>query len=251
MDGSAVGYISPLHNTNPNAINSGSPRSRYHQHTEGGDGSSQGTDRVSISSVGRNLSQTTGQDNNQATGLQNQESAEEANLTTAELTQLRQLKARDTEVRTHEQAHLTAAGQYAASGANFTFQLGPDGKRYAVGGEVQIDIGKESTPEATLQKMEVIARAALAPASPSSADRQIAAQAAIKAAQARQEIIKNERAEGGTGSEEIASPTREVSAAPEQENRSSGADTSAPVEGPSPATLKAVIDTYKSIQELV
>lgn len=113
---------------------------------------------------------------------------QKAALTEEELKQLSQLKSRDREVRTHEQAHLAVAGQYAGGGASYTYKRGPDGNSYAVGGEVPIDIGSESTPEATIQKMRTIRRAALAPADPSAADRQIAANASAKELQARQEI---------------------------------------------------------------
>ncbi len=105
-----------------------------------------------------------------------------------ELEQLQQLKRRDMEVRAHEQAHLSAAGPYAKGGASFTYQKGADGALYAIGGEVGVDVTEESTPEATITKMETIKRAALAPASPSGADKMIAAQADAKEAQARQEL---------------------------------------------------------------
>ena len=98
------------------------------------------------------------------------------------------LSARDREVRTHEQAHIAAGGQYIRSGASFTYQRGPDGKIYAVGGEVSIDVGVERTPEETLAKMQTVRRAALAPADPSGTDRQVAAQATARMNQARQEI---------------------------------------------------------------
>lgn len=117
-----------------------------------------------------------------------------------------QLKQRDMEVRSHEQAHLANAGQYVAGSAQYTYQKGPDGKRYAVGGEVPIDISKESTPEATIQKMQTVRKAALAPASPSSADRQIAATATQKEAQARQEMQK------ASADESTAGPSRESDA---------------------------------------
>jgi hypothetical protein len=101
---------------------------------------------------------------------------------------VRELKQRDREVKSHEQAHLATAGQYARGGASYTYQQGPDGRRYAVGGEVPIDVGKEKTPEETIQKMRTVRSAALAPASPSPADRSIAATASANEAQARQEM---------------------------------------------------------------
>ncbi len=106
------------------------------------------------------------------------------------LSQLQQLKLRDVEVRTHEQAHLSAAGQYARGGASYTYRKGPDGGSYAVAGKVNIDVTKESSPEATIPKMQTIKRAALAPANPSGADRRIASQANVKEAQARQELLQ-------------------------------------------------------------
>ncbi len=115
----------------------------------------------------------------------------EENLDSQELLKIQKLKRRDSEVRAHEQAHLSSAGQFASGGASFVYQRGPDGNNYAVGGEVSIDIGKESSPEATISKMNTIRRAALAPANPSAADRQIAAQASILEAQARVEIQQN------------------------------------------------------------
>ncbi len=101
---------------------------------------------------------------------------------------LRELQTRDREVRSHEQAHLAAAGRYARGGPSYTYQQGPDGRRYAVGGEVGIDTGKEKTPEETIVKMQTVRRAAMAPTSPSAADRAIAATATATEAQARQEL---------------------------------------------------------------
>lgn len=109
-------------------------------------------------------------------------------MSAEELKQIQELQRRDAKVRAHEQAHKAAAGQYAAGAPSFTFQVGPNGKRYAVGGEVPISVSKEATPEETLQKMQVVSKAALAPLNPSPADRRIAAQAAVIAAQARREI---------------------------------------------------------------
>ncbi|BBP45139.1 hypothetical protein THMIRHAS_05120 [Thiosulfatimonas sediminis] len=102
-----------------------------------------------------------------------------------------QLKARDREVRVHEQAHLSAAGQYATSGASFSYQTGPDGKRYAVGGEVGIDTSPiANDPEATLQKAMVVQSAALAPAQPSTQDLRVASAAAQMMTEARAQIAE-------------------------------------------------------------
>ncbi|KAB2891668.1 MAG: hypothetical protein F9K32_03230 [Desulfobulbaceae bacterium] len=117
------------------------------------------------------------------------------NLTEEEVKQLQQLKNRDREVRSHEQAHLSVAGSYARGGASYTYQKGPDGNRYATGGEVPIDVSEEPSAEATIQKMRVIRRAALAPAEPSPADRQIAANALAKEGAAKQELAAEQQSE--------------------------------------------------------
>lgn len=116
----------------------------------------------------------------------------ETELTDEEQKQVEQLKQRDREVRQHEQAHLAAAGGNAIGGPTFEYQTGPDGKRYAVGGEVQIDTSPvEGDPEATIAKMQQIRAAALAPANPSAQDRQVAAQAAAEARDARAELARS------------------------------------------------------------
>ena len=102
---------------------------------------------------------------------------------------LKELRARDAEVRAHEQAHLAAAGPYANGAPKYEYQTGPDGKQYAVGGEVSIDTSPvPGDPEATARKAQAIKRAALAPRDPSPQDVKVAGQAAQLEAQARQEI---------------------------------------------------------------
>ncbi len=106
-----------------------------------------------------------------------------------------ELVARDREVRSHEQAHAAAGGQYAGS-PTYSFVKGPDGLNYAVGGEVSIDTAPVSgDPEATLRKAQVIRAAASAPAEPSPQDRRVAAQAASMEADARVELANKDTTE--------------------------------------------------------
>lgn len=105
---------------------------------------------------------------------------------------VQKLKDRDREVRAHEQAHLSAAGGIAVSGAHFQFVTGPDGQRYATGGDVSIDTSPVANdPEATMRKAETIRRAALAPAQPSSQDFSVAGKAAQMANEAKIEQFRN------------------------------------------------------------
>jgi hypothetical protein len=112
-------------------------------------------------------------------------------LSAKEKRQQEKLQARDREVRAHEAAHQAAAGGLARGGASYRYEIGPDGKRYAVGGEVSIDTSDvPDDPQATLRKADAIRAAALAPAQPSSQDLAVAAQATQMAMEARVELAK-------------------------------------------------------------
>lgn len=101
---------------------------------------------------------------------------------------IEELSSRDREVRAHEQAHAAVGGQFAGA-PSYEFERGPDGVSYAVGGEVSIDSGRASTPEATLLKAQTVRRSALAPANPSPQDRSVAARATRLESAARSEIL--------------------------------------------------------------
>jgi hypothetical protein len=122
--------------------------------------------------------------------------------------QLAQLKSRDSAVRSHEAAHVAAGGRYITGGASYSYQRGPDGVQYAVGGEVGIDTSPvPGKPEETAQKMRIVRAAALAPSEPSGPDLAVAAAAAqaeaealAEMAQARAEAASARyRAEAGAG----------------------------------------------------
>lgn len=116
-------------------------------------------------------------------------------LNEAELAMVRELKQRDRQVRQHEMAHMAASGGLAQGGPTYTYQRGPDGQNYAVGGRVHLDISPGKTPEETLQKAQTIQAAAMAPADPSGQDRAIAAKASQMAMQARTELNQQETTE--------------------------------------------------------
>ncbi len=122
--------------------------------------------------------------------------AEKSELSESEQRAVREFKKIDRAVRAHEQAHVHSGGGVVTGGPSYEYQMGPDGRQYAVGGEVNIDSTEvPGNPEATLEKMEQVRRAALAPADPSDQDQRIAAQAASKAAKARMEIQQRKQAE--------------------------------------------------------
>lgn len=107
-------------------------------------------------------------------------------LDSQEQAMVQQLELRDQEVRAHELAHKSAGGGLT-SAATFTYQQGPDGKQYAIGGEVQIQISPGNTPEETIRRAKQVLSAATAPANPSAADLRAAGMASRMEQEARAE----------------------------------------------------------------
>jgi hypothetical protein len=118
-----------------------------------------------------------------------------AELTPEALAVVNELRTRDREVRSHEQAHISAGGAYIRGGASYQYQRGPDNKSYAVGGEVGIDTAPvRDDPGATVTKMQAVRAAALAPNDPSAQDRAVAAAAARHESMARADLSEEEKA---------------------------------------------------------
>lgn len=123
-------------------------------------------------------------------------------LTEEEQQKVKEMKERHEEVRVHENAHKSAGGQYAAA-PTYTYETGPDGKRYITDGEVSIDIGEEKDPQATIEKMQIVKRAAMAPAEPSGQDRKVYQEANQKEAAARQELAEDKKEEAKEKQEKV------------------------------------------------
>jgi hypothetical protein len=117
-------------------------------------------------------------------------------LSEDERSEVEKLKVTDRKVRQHEQAHVAAGGDLVTSGPSYEYTTGPDGQRYAVAGEVGIEVSPGRTPEETIRRAARIRAAALAPADPSPQDRNVAAQAARMQMQAVLEIAM-QRSEAG------------------------------------------------------
>ncbi|MBF0377111.1 MAG: SprA-related family protein [Desulfamplus sp.] len=146
---------------------------------------SQSPKELQEANQGSESSQSKDKNKNQSSNQYN-----EADFSDSELALLKELKKSDIEVRTHEMAHIAAGGQYVTSGARLEYQKGPDGVSYAVAGEVSIDTSPiAGDPQATVEKMRQVQRAALAPASPSNQDIKVAANAGALASKAMSEMI--------------------------------------------------------------
>ncbi len=100
-----------------------------------------------------------------------------------------QLKQIEQKVIAHEQAHKAAGGELAGP-IHYRYTVGPDGKRYIVGGEVPIKIHKGKTPEETIKIAQQVRAAALAPADPSPQDLMVAQKATVLEMQARVELLQ-------------------------------------------------------------
>jgi hypothetical protein len=112
-----------------------------------------------------------------------------ADMSSSEKKEIQVLQQRDREVRAHETAHAAAGGSVTGS-PSYTFEVGPDGKKYAVEGEVSVDLSTvPGDPRATIVKMQKVYNAALAPANPSIQDSRVANTAAQIIAQAQSELL--------------------------------------------------------------
>jgi len=86
-------------------------------------------------------------------------------------------------------AHKSVGGAFAGE-PHYTTKKGPDGKDYAIAGEVPIKIEKGKTPQETIKNMQQVKAAALAPPDPSPQDLKVAQTADMIAAKAKAELNK-------------------------------------------------------------
>lgn len=160
--------------------------------SEASAGQSSGAQGGGLTTESSAASQTTPSSDDPRSAFRDSREKQQALETQAEI---RELAARDREVRQHEQAHAALGGRYAGA-PQYDFVRGPDGVSYAVSGEVPIDTSRiPNDPQATIEKAQQIRRAAYAPAEPSDTDRRVAAEAAQMEAQARAELRQMEAQE--------------------------------------------------------
>ena len=127
---------------------------------------------------------------------------------------VQELAQTDQKVRAHEAAHQAAASSLGGA-VSFSYATGPDGRSYAVGGEVPVDMSSGRTPEETLSKAEQIRAAALAPADPSPQDLSVAAQASQMEASARAQLMQQQLAALHAGKSGHSQQPASVAASPD------------------------------------
>ena len=87
---------------------------------------------------------------------------------------LEKFKNKDAEIRTHEQVHASIG--HTTAPISYSYQQGPDGKMYAVGGSVRLETSMPDDPKAAAFKLDILQKAASAPSNTSGADNAIASQ---------------------------------------------------------------------------
>jgi len=107
---------------------------------------------------------------------------------------VKELQARDSEVKAHEAAHQASGGGMTGA-ASYTYQQGPDGKMYAIGGEVSISMPSGGSPQENLRNARQLAAAALAAGSPSPQDHAVASSARMMEMKALQQLQKQAQQE--------------------------------------------------------
>ncbi|MFY9071335.1 putative metalloprotease CJM1_0395 family protein [Aliarcobacter butzleri] len=90
---------------------------------------------------------------------------------------LNKFKNKDSEVKTHEQTH--ASGATTTGAINYNYQVGPDGKLYAIGGSVRFDTSIPKDPQSAKIKMDQLQSASSSVSSLSGADASIAQSASL------------------------------------------------------------------------
>jgi len=90
---------------------------------------------------------------------------------------LDKFKTTDHNIRSHEQTHATIG--HTTAPISYTYQEGPDGKLYAVGGSVRLDTSIPKDPKEAEIKLDQIEKSVNAVSNQSGADSNIALQASL------------------------------------------------------------------------
>ncbi|MBN8196262.1 hypothetical protein JF547_07245 [Thalassospira povalilytica] len=118
---------------------------------------------------------------NEENGDTSSATSNSTDLDPAEKAVVSQLQARDSAVRQEEEAHAAAAGPYG-SAPQYTYQIGPDGNAYAIGGHVDVSVSMSGSKADRDRALATLQNAALAPNAPSGADMAAFRQASLQRA---------------------------------------------------------------------
>ena len=164
-------------------------------------------------------------------------------LSEAELRELSRLQRRDDQMRLHEQVHVAKSADGALR-RSFTYVRGADNKTYAVSNSLKADFTPvPNDPEATVDKMKSIKRAALSDEARTPQSSLVAGQAAARERVAAEQIAKQQRMEldavGHEGPQDKIEQNREQNERLPRGTGSLGGGRNVVVEGPvNPETLR-------------
>lgn len=147
-------------------------------------------------------------------------------LTPEQQQQVEKLKEADAEVKAHEQAHIAAAAGLRTSSPSYQYETGPDGKKYAVSGEVSVSFSQTGDPQKDMIMAEALKSAALAPANPSGQDMAVAKQAEEMIQEDKQKIQENQPQTDTTQKADNSDPTETKETKPDNINSISDTTTS-------------------------
>jgi hypothetical protein len=159
-------------------------------HNSSGDGSGNGSGQDSAKhreqEANKQNSEGSGASKPGQTSLSRDQQSRAEELANTQI--IRSLESRDKAVRNHENAHAGVGGSFTGA-PSYSYEIGPNGKKYAVDGEVSIDLTPiAGEPTETIAKMNKVQAAALAPANPSAQDIRVAASAASIILEAQAEL---------------------------------------------------------------
>jgi len=121
-------------------------------------------------------------------------STNDQKLSKAEQKEVKELKRIDRQVRSRELTHRAAAGSYARGSVSFDYVTGPDGKKYAEDGHININARPiPNNPEATIRKARAIRSVELSPTNTSPQDRSVSAEIGKIEREARMELRTEQR----------------------------------------------------------
>jgi hypothetical protein len=127
-------------------------------------------------------------------GNETEKSANGRKLSKEEQKEVKDLERIDRQVRSRELTHRAVAGNYAKGSVYFDYVTGPDGKKYAEEGHINIDSRPvPNNPEATIRKAQAIRSVGLTPTSTSPQNRTDFAEISKIEREARMELMTEQR----------------------------------------------------------
>ena len=118
-----------------------------------------------------------------------EKSTNDQKLSKEEQKEVKELERIDRQVRSRELTHRAVAGSYARGSVSFDYVTGPDGKKYAKEGHINIDSRPvPNNPEATIRKARAIRSVELSTTNTSPQNRTVSAEIAKIEREARMEL---------------------------------------------------------------